>query len=308
MKIDFVTVVFDDEINLLFLQAHSISKYVDPLIINKIYIIYNDKNYSYFEQYFYKTIYDQYDLLKNCVVLLNYLQLFDTKTILNECSGWRMQQLIKLIVSKIVSVDYYLVLDSKNHFIRNLNLESFIKKNKCIMYIGDIGIMEKYFNNCIKYFNITDSQINKIKLEEKMTNKLPITITPYLFKTQIVNFLISYIETREKDFCKFFLNNTSITEFHLYSSFIIYSQVLDQFYISDKFDHIAIFNIYPSNETTFIDLVKKAMTDEIMTFAVHRTRFKNLTSNQKEILLKLFKQFYDDKIVNYILNNILICS
>lgn len=307
MQIDLVTIVFDDEVNLLYLQAHSISKYINGKHINKIHIIYNDSDFSIFEVFFYEKIYNQYGLLKDKIILHNYKNLIGVNSEINTWFGWRIQQLIKLTISDIVQTDHYLVLDSKNHFIRKFKLSLFFSKDKNILFVGNIGIMEKYFTNCMQYFGVEKQlALNLLSKESKTNigNKLPITITPYLLKTDIVKKMINYLNIRENNFCTFFLNNVNITEFHMYSSFIIYSQMLNQFCISDRFDHIAIFNIYPQNETVFIDLVKKAINNDIVSFAIHRTRFKNLTTKQREILLELFNKFYDNEIVKYIENNI----
>ena len=53
-------------------------------------------------------------------------------------STWFSQQIVKIIISKIITTKYYVVLDSKNHFINYVNTEYFFQDNKPIMYYNKV--------------------------------------------------------------------------------------------------------------------------------------------------------------------------
>lgn len=128
-SIDFVTVVYSDEIEikLLKLQAHSFS-FVYPDIINNILVIFNDKK-SLNEQMrnkFYDEIIECYPVELIDKVKLLFLEDLNLDF---DYSNWFTQQLIKLEISKHVTSDYYVVLDSKNHFIKIITMDYFFKNN-----------------------------------------------------------------------------------------------------------------------------------------------------------------------------------
>ena len=111
--IDFATLTFNDnvEIGLLKLQAISF-KYVEPECIGKIFVFYNDSGTDKIE--FIKNYYPKNLLSKINIIYRD--NIFDNHI---ERSDWFNQQYFKLYISNYIQCEYYVILDSKNHFIRN---------------------------------------------------------------------------------------------------------------------------------------------------------------------------------------------
>ena len=114
--------------------------------------------------------------------------------------------------------------------------------------------MIKYYKNSCSYFKIKDPfnyELNK-KIKKLMT------ITPFIFiKDQVIN-MINYIEKREnKNFYNFFINNKNITEFYLYSSYLIFSGNINKYKLEPMNDiTVTIFN-NPNLEWNSIKIKRK---------------------------------------------------
>jgi len=118
---DLVTIIFhhETEMKLLKLQAASLY-YVQEHLIHTIYVLCHDKDpLSDGDK---KNIVACYPpLLQSRVVILHSLTLDPRFT----TTSWTTQQIVKLLVSRCVKSSYYLVLDSKNHFIRPVSFSDY---------------------------------------------------------------------------------------------------------------------------------------------------------------------------------------
>ena len=142
---DLVTIVFKDdiELNLLKLQFYSY-KYI-KFEINYIYVIWNDDNTINLQEY----ISWMPDYLRTKVKLIHRDDLIEKQN-----SSRYNQQILKILISKFIKSDYYIVLDTKNHFIRDVYINDYFYFNRPKLFIGDSGSMIKYFKNSLNYFNI----------------------------------------------------------------------------------------------------------------------------------------------------------
>ena len=151
--LDFVTITFSDtrEMNLLKIQAHSF-KLVNTAIINKIYIIFNEpsKFFHLFNSTFNNMILQFYpDDIRDKIKLLS---LSDINITDNERSTWFSQQRVKIEIAKLIKSPYYVVLDSKTHFINKIDNDFFFNKGKPRLYFNTINPeMLTYYNNCFKF-------------------------------------------------------------------------------------------------------------------------------------------------------------
>ena len=199
---DFVTIIYDEEneLNLLKIQAYSY-KFILEEIIHNVIIVYNDikMNKESFIKFFNNNIKQYYPpFLQNKIKIysLNDFQLHDYKE-----SNWYNQQILKIMISHYIKTHYYIILDGKNHFIRNINLNDFFHKGKPILYTYQYNdIFNTYYTNCFSYFNIKNHLIcdKNIKIQ---------TCTPFIFKKEECIQLIKYIENKEKkSFHSFFMD------------------------------------------------------------------------------------------------------
>jgi ADP-glucose pyrophosphorylase len=211
-KLDIVTVGFTGEMRLLQLQARSLRLYADPAMINRIYIVCNDKAFRPFQRFVRKHVLPEYGPLADKVTILDYRTIIGRK--INK-TGWRSQQVLKLLMARYVEADQFLILDSKNHFIRPVSSSTFISpRGKLRMYQMDINeAFRNHLNAACSYFGVVDGPVNE---------KIFPTATPFVMSTRVTQDLLKYVEQREgTDFTTFFLPNRSFNEFYFYQAYIL---------------------------------------------------------------------------------------
>ena len=293
-KLDFVTVTYknETEINLLKLQAYSFS-FVDKSIINNILVIFNDsKSFDEtFKEIFYNEIIHCYpnELIKKIKLLF----LEDLKVDL-DYSNWFTQQLVKLEVSKCVSSDYYVILDSKNHFINEITIDYFFNNNTPYLYFNchNEKMLEFYYNS-LNYFNVKCPYSNNSNFNENF--KLQAS-TPFLFITKECLNLINYVEKQEnKSFKDFFMETMKFTEFFFYYAYLVFSN--KYLYYEYKIHLQPVITIGPQDPATnhFNTWEYKKTTlrnNKIYVFSLHRECFTILDNSYKEKLLKFYKKIY----------------
>jgi len=308
-SIDFVTVVYSDEIEikLLKLQAHSFS-FVYPDIINNILVIFNDKK-SLNEQMrnkFYDEIIECYPVELIDKVKLLFLEDLNLDF---DYSNWFTQQLIKLEISKHVTSDYYVVLDSKNHFIKIITSDYFFKNNTSpyLYFNYHNDKMLEFYSNSLNYFDIKCPYDNNENFDKMFKIQ---SSTPFLFITKECINMIKYVEAREnKPFKDFFVETKQFTEFFFYYTYLIFSNkyLLYEYSINLQ----PIITVGPQNPVTENYNTweyKKNILDnnKIYIFSLHRNCFKILDNDYKENLLKFYKNIYKDLNVIKIIENLLI--
>lgn len=277
--IDFTTIFFMDdlELNLLKLQAYSF-KFVDPKIINNIILFFQempDINYNFNEIINY---YPEY--LQQKVKIIHFK---DTNLSLSYFTNkWQLQQLNKILLFKYVNSEHYCILDAKNHFIKDISEQDFFKNDCYYIYTSpDYKNNNFYYRNCMKYFTgIEKDNIKNISMS-----------TPFIFHKKSVNQMVRYIENREKkSFDIFFMNNLSITEFYLYSSFIEFKELKNA-----KYREIMHTSIYsdPNEEWSLRFLNDKLYLNENWKiFGLHRKSIDKMDSSYKSKLLEMYETIY----------------
>jgi len=230
---DFVSIIYYNkaEIDLLKIQLFSF-KFVDINIINNIYILFNDskdKNQQ-FETEYLNSIekFVPIHLIKKIkIIYITDLICLDETYI----SNWFTQQFAKIYVSKIINSTCYIVLDSKNIFIKNADMSTFILDNKIKMYFSThCDELLKYYHNCFDYFRIKDVSFYN-------PYKPPLYIqstTPFVFITQECKNLIDFIENKENiTLYKFFFRH-KYTEFFLYFAWLCFVNKKDNYIFLDR--------------------------------------------------------------------------
>jgi hypothetical protein len=295
--LDFVTITFSDtcEINLLKIQAHSF-KLVNKDIINNIYIVFNEpsKFFHLFNSIFNNIILQFYphDIRHK----INLFSLSDININDNDRSTWFSQQRVKIEISKFIKSRYYVVLDSKTHFIDKIDNDFFFNNDKPRLYFNRINSeMLTYYTNCFNYFEI--SCPNEIKQHE--FKKIQ-TITPFLFiRNECLN-LINYIEQKEKiPFGVFFINEQKYTEFFLYYAFLTFTKKRGLYsYIAHKHQPIIIIGRQNPSEHSYNSWEHKLSIlhkFNISVFSLHRKSISILDEKYKQSLLHFYNYTYNDE-------------
>jgi hypothetical protein len=289
---DFVTIVFNDaiEIQLLKLQAFSF-QLVDPTLIHRILIVFNDS----------KDLDSEFTAIFEHVIpyyppnIRNKVRLVFTKELDLDLpySDWYTQQVVKIQVSKIVETEYYLVLDGKNHFIKNIQKSMFFNnRGKPYLYVNDAGeIFGNYYNNCMNYFNTSCPNANlgfgRLRIQ---------TITPFLFITNECRDLIHFVETKEqKPFNEFFIQSKMYTEFYFYYSYLTHCNKHNLYEINPVYTPFATVGdqdpqIHKYNSWESIKHVMK--TQNIYIFSLHRRCLSILDKDYKQNLIEFYTDVY----------------
>jgi Family of unknown function (DUF6492) len=208
-KYTFVTVAHQVDYDALCLQARSMTKYLNPSLIENIIVVNNGITGSI------NKLLDHYGPLRK------YVKIFPASKLAPDyvfrASGWFVQQVLKLAVAKYVTTERYVAIDSKNTMVFPLTrdyLETFWGKPRSYRVDYTTHGSRRWLVNSLRYWHLGD---NHIKLY------MPI-ITPYTFVTSIVQDMMSEMEAREgQDFAKTFLDN-KLTEFFCYAGYLLHTR------------------------------------------------------------------------------------
>lgn len=117
-----LTVSHTPEIAALRMQARSLSRFVHPSSVNSIVVICNEPLFEPFHMRFEAEVLQEYGVHAQKVTLLH------RDTLVRPAHwrhGWRSQQMLKLLASRVLPDGWVLILDSKNHFVRPITAESY---------------------------------------------------------------------------------------------------------------------------------------------------------------------------------------
>lgn len=302
LKFDFVTVVYNCqiELNLLKLQAWSFS-FVDKELINNIYILYNDKgrkNLNSLVRWYPEALRDRIKVIYR-----------DDTSNLAE-SSWYNQQLMKLLVADHVESDLYVVLDCKDHFIRDVSKETFLPNGKPFMVVGLGGLFESYLY-CLEYFG-ADCPFGSYMTQsgpDIPTGGVLETRTPYAFiKSYVIELRETISKNENRSFEEFFLSKASAleaTEFYLYGAYIISMGRLHEYSLVHHEIREGVYSRV-SDPWNAIDLKRRVVLDErFKVFCLHRKSLPDMDRKYKFDLVAIYRIFYTEDITNFISNRIL---
>lgn len=188
-----VTVTCERDLNQLLIQTESISKFVDSCCH---WIVVNEPNFDYSKWYNLLSPYYTSHTLK--IISFDHKEWISSE---DEYPGYLLQQLYKFLVFDVIQ-DSYLILDSKNFFIKDIDINYYKKKQ-------NLGYVENY---PIKLYQEMLEDYSKILSVEPIQKQLSM-ITPFLFEEGI-------LKTLSKDILhKIFISRKKqfTSEFYLYS-------------------------------------------------------------------------------------------
>jgi hypothetical protein len=208
-QLTYVTVVFEEELTLLWLQARSAAVFLPPETVGAIIVIDNTR----------KGI----PAKTRVSVLSAYGDLADRVTILRPndiCSvpsatGWRTQQILKLMVADRVTTDRYVTLDAKNHFVNNVDLDYFVADDgraRVNVYGYVSHPLRVNLERVLHYVELDPAEY---------VDRFTATVTPFVLDVSTVQRMVADIEKRSgRTFAKEFVEQ-DLTEFFLYSGWVL---------------------------------------------------------------------------------------
>lgn len=204
-----VTVVFEAEVPLLALQARSMQRFVDDTDFAKIIVI--DNTRRGLSRRSRRHLLAQYGSWGPKVAFLRPADICDLPT----STGWVSQQVLKLMVHAHVHTPFYLVLDAKNHWLRDTTPETFVNpdgraRGASHPYRGHA--LEAKLTHVLEYLGVDAGS---------WIDNFPVTHTPVVLSTELVRRMtIEIAERSERPFAEEFVQS-GLIEFFLYSGWLI---------------------------------------------------------------------------------------
>ena len=289
MPIDIVTVSFRGELHLLKLQARSFRVNLSPDDVGDILIIINDDDIEGFVEHFEREVAPEYGAhFASRLKLIAHSVIMDAAL---ERPGWRTQQTLKLMAARYVRSPYYLLLDTKNHFIKKTKVADFFSiTGQPLTYESPVGgTLEKYFHPSLAFFDVDAAP--------HLATAMP-AVTPYVIETQLALKLLSAVEMKSGvDFPTFFhRKNRLVTEFFLYFAFLAAEPERRARYETAEPRAVTLFGIWPETEDKFRWAMSQLLRPSICMFGLHRNRWGKLTESQRTQIASLWADagLFDD--------------
>jgi hypothetical protein len=282
-RFDIVCVFFDGDRTLQEIQARTIGLFIDEQLVNNVIFVFNEDRTMERETFFRDRVLPR---------LGNFIQkhkLYFAEDISSgnlDGSGWRTQQALKLAIARKVSSRLYMVLDAKNHFIRQVvKADLFGPRNlPRSFWARPTGNLTQCFIKTCAVFEIDP--------EPYMLKAMPAT-TPYMMYTEHVLGAIDYLEFKEGANIDaiFTKRNRYLTEFFSYFAYLVSRTTgPDELYDFGRRTAISLFTRWPLEEAVADETLRKLSGPSITTFGLHRNRIPQLTDGQKEMIVSLWLQ------------------
>lgn len=260
---DLVTVTCWRDHKEMILQAESIQKFLKPcthwVIINDLPHILDDT-----KEFWYKSLPEFYSD--------HNLKILVPEWNTDEYCTWERQQMLKYWIYQFIKDDY-LILDSKNFFIKDCSLEDWKNQLGCGL-LQDYETEGKWMETSQFYAKPFNSEI--------ITNGYSVQ-TPFVFKKQV----LEKIKNVDK-FSKKWINKHLVTGV-VPSEFLYYSY-LDKENLKNYKPHAQHYTVWPNVPETWEEILEISKSNTCKIFGMHRTTLENYSEVEKN----QFKKFLTD--------------
>ena len=286
LPIDFITVVFDKEIDYLSVQAKSISLCIDSDSIGTIFVIVNDDDHICE-----KINVDWWGENRHKVNIIS-------KTKFGRCElsyGWNSQQLYKLFGASIATNKWSMCLDAKTWFVQKLDFNKIFDETGRVNFhsFPTLPVFKPAEEFVEKFYNIESKEV------------IGPGGVPFFFHTQTVIDLIADLEDNHNTtLLEFFSKNVKypvfLTEFMLYSGFVKYKYGShDKLYSQQQY--YLITNVADFQKYEFDKIFVQMQDPNNLTASIHRSVYPYLTEKQLQTWVDFLhsKNLIDDTAVTY---------
>jgi len=261
--IDIITVVFQDELPILKVQAQSVEQYCADLGVQNIYVIVNDHD----------TVADCIDpawwgARQNLVKIIPRSHYHGTWI----QNGWVTQQILKLLAAATSSNRWSMVLDAKTVLIQPVQIQRLFNEQGQVAW-GTLPIPSVFESARHIANHLFDIELQQMAGPGGV---------PFLFHNSTVRDLIAAVEQQTaQDFVDWFQEAGTITEFVLYSAYVqARDGNLTQAYTS-KNTAYSVCNICHSEVAQFDQKFCQANQHNVLTVSIHRRAWSQLTPDQR---------------------------
>lgn len=271
-------VVFEAEVRLLKLQLLSVDRLFDFSGIAEYTIVVNSENPDPIREELSRFI--QKCLSRELGGKLKILTFKDL--VRGDRVGYYDQQAIKLALGPYYAeqgLDYYLMLDAKNHFVRSASIADFLESNSPRAKRSRINAY--WMPRVEKAFNALDMNI------EAAEGVMMPSVTPYVMNVGAVSGLVQELQTRFD--CRLLeaLRKSQGTEFLLYYAYLVKNDLLDLYSDTDV-PNVTFFTVHPSTDEAFARLISIIENQRIVTVGLHRNRISKMTELQRNDIRKVW--------------------
>lgn len=277
-KITIATVTYDKEYPLLLTQVRSIVKYMDPRFVQEVMWLVNhadgekQANRFYFEQ-------AASHLLDNGFsVRMVPRSAFGLEDYIRRTSGWRHQQLLKLMACDMVATPHYMVLDTKNFLTKPVDAG--------VLFRGGKPISFRY--NCPPLMaRCLDASAAAMGCAVDATQWVLPTATPYILITELVKEMLG---STTVPFVDFFYSDPNITEFFLYFCHLKKKGAIESSYELVPQFYATFFASYPSQPQQIEAVQRYVENPNVFCASFHNKRFVNCPPEFKEYMAQLWSR------------------
>jgi hypothetical protein len=264
MMLDIITVVFQDELDILQVQAQSMDLYCQDMGLQTIFVIVNDDDHvaDQIDTAWWGSLQSRVQIIPRSYFACQFLS-----------NGWVSQQVLKLLASALSANTWSMVLDAKTLVSDYVTADIFLaNSDQLTLGIAPVlSVFEPAAKIASDLFGITVSHVAQ-----------PAGV-PFIFRNHDVRQMIKEIERLTHDnFAEWFQQQGMLTEFVLYTAFIQYKyQDLKQVYLGSNRNKLCN-NICHSELNRFDIKLQQARAHRPLTIGVHRNAWRQLTGQQKQ--------------------------
>lgn len=301
-SLDFVTVTFSAELRMLQLQARSMALYLPGNLVGTINLIVNEGEPEAAMDAIRETVVPLYGLLKDKVRIWSRRDLAGDYDFIH--SGWYSQQVMKLLISRHLTCAGYIILDTKNHFIRALTRGDFIAGDGRLRHRrrnllgpargwiprwwprwapgGAPGEFPERFVGTFRYFGLD--------LKNHARDVVPKT-TPFPVYSAFARGLIEAIEAREGiEFARWFEHYYYATEFYLLQAYPAFLGLKYRDYYEPSRSNVkVIYPDWPQVIETLETLMPQLDDPRFYCFGVHRASARVLRPEVRGMLTDFWR-------------------
>lgn len=264
--IDIVTVVFREELPILKVQAQSIDLYCQNIGLQTIYVMVNDDDslINEIDTAWWGSLANRVCILPRSVFSVNWAE-----------NGWLTQQLLKMLASSISYNTWSMVLDAKTILIQPVDLNLLFDQER--LRLGYYDIQPNWvFEPAVKIVN----NLFNINMDKMIA---PAGV-PFFFNNNIIRELIAKVaRLTNTDFPRWFQEQGMITEFALYTGFILYrDNTLDNVCVQLAQTPYNTPNICHSEVARFDIKFENFLKPTALTTSIHRGAWAVISTEQKE--------------------------
>jgi hypothetical protein len=278
LRYSFVTVGFPGEAGLLRLQARSLRLYCPVHLVEEIILV--DNSQSNAAGNWTHNLLHHYGALAPLVRIVPAAQL---AIFAPETGGWWTQQLLKIKVANVVRSPRCVLLDAKNHLIRPLTRDFLETPSGQPRINGHSFLndpMREFLQNTLQYLGLDPAP---------HLSWFTRTTTPFTMLTSEARALDELLQAREGSQLAAAFQKNKLTEFFLYSGFLLCKGPLANAYDLDQPHCIQIWE-QTANESGCAEAICKAERSECPFFSVHSKAIAKMDKNARGAVANFWSQ------------------